>query len=144
MIHLGELLSAHLDGELSLGEARLVAGHLEVCGTCRAEFDDLAAARAAVRTLPALELPESVAAAISPTDRRRVRMPAPQWAAAVAAVVLALAVGSVTLLGESPPEPISASDLGAVYVARVSVDRELPPMPRFVDAETLVALRGGE
>lgn len=142
MIHLGELLSAHLDGELSLGEARLVAGHLEVCGACRAEFDDLAAARAAVRTLPALELPESVAAAIPPTERRGIRMPA-QWAA-VAAIVVALAVGSATLLDESPPEPISASDLGAVYVARVSVDRELPPMPRFVDAETLVALRGGE
>jgi anti-sigma factor RsiW len=143
MIHLGELLSAHLDGELSLGEARLVAGHLEVCGACRAEFDDLAAARAAVRTLPALELPESVAAAIPPTEQRGIRMPAPQWAA-VAAVVVALAVGSATLLDESPPEPISASDLGAVYVARVSVDRELPPMPRFVDAETLVGLRGGE
>jgi predicted anti-sigma-YlaC factor YlaD len=143
MIHLGELLSAHLDGELSLGEARLVAGHLEVCGACRAEFDDLAAARAAVRTLPALELPDSVVAVIPRTERRRSRMPAPQWAAAAAAV-LALAVGSAALLDEPPPEPISASDLGAVYVARVSVDRVLPPTPRYVDAGTLFELRGGE
>ncbi len=143
MIHLGELLSAHLDGELSLGEARLVAGHLEVCGECRAEFDDLTAARAAVRMLPALELPESVVDSIPPTERRRSRMLAPQWAA-VAAAVLALAVGSATLLDEKPPEPISASDLGAVYVARVSVDRVLPPTPRFIDAGTLVELRGGE
>lgn len=142
MIHLGELLSAHLDGELSLGEARLVAGHLEVCGACRAEFDDLAAARAAVRTLPALELPESVVAAIPPTELRRSSL-APQWAA-VAAIVLALAVGSATLLDEAPPEPVSASDLGAVYVARVSVDRVLPPTPRYVDAGTFVELRGGE
>lgn len=143
MIHLGELLSAHLDGELSLGEARLVAGHLEVCGACRAEFDDLTAARAAVRSLPALEPPESVVAAIPPTARRRSRIPAPQWVAAAAAV-LALAVGSATLLDDSPPEPISASDLGAVYVARVSVDRELPPTPRYVEAGTLFTLRGGE
>ncbi len=142
MIHLGELLSAHLDGELSLGEARLVAGHLEVCGACRAEFDDLAAARAAVRTLPALELPEAVVAAVPPTERRQSR-PAPQWAA-IAAAVLALAIGSATLLGEAPPEPVSASDLGAVYVARVSVDRELPPTPRYVEAGTLFELRGGE
>lgn len=143
MIHLGELLSAHLDGELNLGEARLVAGHLEVCGACRAEFDDLAAARAAVRTLPGIELPETVLAAIPATERRRPRRPAPQWAAAAAAV-LALAVGSATVLDEPPPEPISASDLGAVYVARVSVDRDLPPTPRYVGAGTLVALRGGE
>ena len=143
MIHLGELLSAHLDGELSLDEARLVAGHLEVCGACRAEFDDLAAARAAVRTLPALELPESIGAAIPSTERRRPRMPT-QQRAAVAAAVLALAVGSATLLGEAPPEPISASDLGAVYVARVSVDRDLPPTPRYADAATLFELRGGE
>ncbi len=142
MIHLGEMLSAHLDGELSLGEARLVAGHLEVCGACRAEFDDLAAARAAVRTLPALELPESVTDAIPPTERR-FRIPAPQWAA-VAAAVLALAVGSATLLDTPAPEPISASDLGAVYVARVSVDRDLPPTPRYADAGTLFELRGGE
>ena len=105
MIHLGELLSAHLDGELSLDEARLVAGHLEVCGACRAEFDDLAAARAAVRTLPALELPESIGAAIPSTERRRPRMPAQQWAA-VAAAVLALAVGSATLFDDAPPEPV--------------------------------------
>lgn len=143
MIHLGELLSAHLDGELSLGEARLVAGHLDVCGACRAEFDDLAASRAAVRTLPALELPESVVAAIPPTERRPPRVAAPQWAA-VAAALLALAVGSLTLLDDPTPEPISASDLGAVYVARVSVDRDLPPTPRFVDPGTVFELRGGE
>ena len=143
MIHLGELLSAHLDGELSLGEARLVAGHLDVCGACRAEFDDLAASRAAVRTLPALELPESVVAAIPPTERRPSRVATPQWAA-VAAALLALAIGSLTLLDDPAPEPISASDLGAVYVARVSVDRDLPPTPRFVDAGTIFELRGGE
>lgn len=143
MIHLGELLSAHLDGELTIGEARLVAGHLEVCGACRAEFDDLASARAAVRTLPALELPESVAAAIPTTERERPRAPMTQWAA-VAAAVLGLVVGSITLLDEPVPEPVSASDLGAVYVARVSVDRELAPAPRYVDAAVLLELRGGE
>jgi predicted anti-sigma-YlaC factor YlaD len=143
MIHLGELLSAHLDGELTLGEARLVAGHLEVCGACRAEFDDLAAARAAVRTLPALELPESVVAPIRTTERMRSRPPVAQWAA-VAAAVLAVVVGSITLLDEPAPEPVSASDLGAVYVARVSVDRDLAPAPRYVDAAVLLELRGGE
>jgi anti-sigma factor RsiW len=143
MIHLGELLSAHLDGELTLAEARLVAGHLEVCGICRAEFDDLTAARGAVRMLPALELPDSVVAAIPPSEPRRSLASATQWVA-VGAAVIALAVGSLSLLDGPEPEPVSAADLGVVYVARVTVDRDLVPAPRYVDAEMLVGLRGGE
>jgi anti-sigma factor RsiW len=143
MIHLGELLSAHLDGELTLGEARLVAGHLDVCGACRAEFDDLASARATVRSLPALELPDSVRQAIPPTEPRRQSAHATRWVATAAAVI-AFAIGSLAFLGEVEPEPISAADLGAVYVARVSVDRDLVPTPRFVDTELLFELRGGE
>lgn len=143
MIHLGELLSAHLDGELTLGEARLVAGHLEVCGECRAEFDDLAAARAAVRMLPALEMPDSVAADIPLSQPRRHWAAAGQWVA-VGAAAVALAIGSMSLFDPPAPEPVSASDLGAVYVARATVDRDLIPAPRYVDAELLVELRGGE
>ena len=141
MIHLGELLSAHLDGELSVFEAKLVAGHLEVCGACRVEFDDLAAARSAVRTLPALELPDSVAQLIG-------AKPAPRWSGrwigAVAAAVAAVVVSSMILIDEPEPMPVSASDLGAIYVARVSVERELAPAPRYVDAEIFAGLRGGE
>lgn len=143
MIHLGELLSAHLDGELSLLEARLVAGHLEVCGTCRVEFDDLAAARTAVRMLPALELPESVAEVIG-GDMHRASRWSGKWLGAVAVLVATVVVSSMIIVDEPDPMPVSASDLGAFYVARVSVQRELAPAPRFVDAEIFAGLRGGE
>lgn len=57
MIHLEELLSAYLDGELSREEVGYVARHLDGCEECIAEFRALQEARAAVRTLPRLELP---------------------------------------------------------------------------------------
>ena len=143
MIHLGELLSAHLDGELSLLEARLVAGHLEVCGTCRVEFDDLAAARTAVRMLPALELPDSVAQLIG-ADMRPARRWSGKWLGAAAVLVATVVVSSMIIVDEPEPVPVSASDLGAFYVARVSVERDLAPSPRFVDAEIFAGLAGGE
>lgn len=143
MIHLGELLSAHLDGELSMDEARLVAGHLEVCGACRAEFDDLATARAAVRSLPSLEFPKTVAAPIQPTVALSRWDSLGRWAAVVVAVA-AFVIGSLSILQEPEPEPVSAADLGAVYVARVTIDRDLVPAPRYADRELLVGLRGGE
>ena len=143
MIHLGELLSAHLDGELSLGEARLVAGHLEVCGQCRVEFDDLAGARAAVRSLPSLELPESVTVSIPPTVSRSVRRVSTTRVAAAAAVMVMI-LGTLTLLEDPAPETVTAGDLGAVYVARASVSRDLAPTPKYIDPQQLVVLGGGE
>lgn len=143
MIHLGELMSAHLDGELSLAEARLVAGHLDVCGECRAEFDDLAAARAAVRSLSWLEVPESVTDSI-PATPVRISFGSPRsWVAAAVATAV-LAVGSVALVEEPVTESVTAGDLRAVYVARASVDTDLAPTPRYLDSRQLVMFGGGE
>ena len=55
---IGELLSAYLDGELLEGELDAVVEHLAACEPCIAEFHDLKHLRAAVRTLPRLEVPE--------------------------------------------------------------------------------------
>lgn len=142
MIHLGELLSAHLDGELTVDEARLVAGHLLVCGQCRTEYDDLATARTAVRSLPAVELPASVTESIPPTPPR----PAPDprtWIGAAAAVV-AVVAGSMLLTAPPEPEPVTAGDLGAIYVVRASVDPQLAPSPRYFEPRHVVDLGGGE
>lgn len=57
MIHLEELLSAYLDGELNPDELAHVARHLDRCRECIAEFREIQEARAAVRMLPRLELP---------------------------------------------------------------------------------------
>ena len=55
--HLGELLSAHLDGELSADEAATVDAHLAECDACRAELDATRAVRATVRAAPAVDPP---------------------------------------------------------------------------------------
>jgi anti-sigma factor RsiW len=53
-----ELLSAYLDGELRPGELDAVVAHLTDCLDCVAEFHRVKEIRAALRTLPELELPE--------------------------------------------------------------------------------------
>lgn len=58
--HLGELLSAYLDGELTARELDRVAKHLAHCERCIAEFRDLQSARVTVRLLPLLELPREL------------------------------------------------------------------------------------
>lgn len=94
MSHRPEHLSAMLDGELSEAEAAWVAEHLDVCGVCRSELDDLASARAAVRGLPLLDLPEGIA---PPDDR--VGSPWPRRAAVALTSVAAAAVISIGALG---------------------------------------------
>ncbi len=53
-----DLLSAYLDGELRPGELDDVVAHLTNCLECVAEFHRIKEMRAALRTLPELELPE--------------------------------------------------------------------------------------
>lgn len=57
---IGELLSAYLDGELREGELEIVVTHLSDCLECIAEFHGLKEARAAVRMLPMLQVPDRV------------------------------------------------------------------------------------
>ena len=53
-----ELVSAYLDGQLRQGELDIVVEHLADCVECIAEFHSLKEIRAALRTLPYLEIPE--------------------------------------------------------------------------------------
>ena len=52
------LISAYLDGQLQPGELDVVVAHLGECSECIAEFHELKEIRAALRTLPNLEVPE--------------------------------------------------------------------------------------
>lgn len=56
--HLGELLTAYLDGELRGNELDVVVGHLSGCEDCIAEFHELKETRAALHSLPYLKAPE--------------------------------------------------------------------------------------
>jgi anti-sigma factor RsiW len=51
--HPGDLLSAHLDGELPPDVAADVEWHVSTCSRCRADLDELAGARTLLRQLPA-------------------------------------------------------------------------------------------
>lgn len=57
---LGELITAYLDGELLAGELDRVVRHLSDCRDCIAEFRRCQEMRTALRTLPRLEIPESL------------------------------------------------------------------------------------
>lgn len=120
MTHVGELLSAYLDGETTIDESRQVVEHLSSCERCRVEMEDVHTARSALRALPTLELPRTVLEAVGgagpadvvPLHRRSVRI-----AAAAAAAVLVIFVSLATLFA---PEPASltvddiANEFGSV------------------------------
>lgn len=63
-----DLLSAYLDGELASGELAEVVEHLESCRACVATFRAVKEARAALRTLPALDPPGAVLSPFHPDD----------------------------------------------------------------------------
>lgn len=55
---MAELITAYLDAQLEVGELDLVVEHLGECAECIAEFHSLKEMRAALRTLPFLEIPD--------------------------------------------------------------------------------------
>ncbi len=131
--HLGELLSAYLDGELTGDEEERVVLHLDGCGLCRDELLELDAARGAVRSLPVLEpagfvdkitreMPAVPVPITAAADRRRSRMRPTAWAAAAAAA-LVLAVGGVGMARSgSGGATIEMEEMLDRHAVRVSVD----------------------
>lgn len=125
MSHLGELLSAHLDGETTAAESARVGEHLAGCTECLAELNDLHEARAAVRSLPLLQIPAGILeigeAEVIPIRRR------PQaWAAAAAAAII-FAIGVATLMAPADAVAVSLSDMADRHVARSSSDIGFAP-----------------
>lgn len=55
--HLGDLLSALLDGELAPSMAATARAHVEACPACSGELEDVRTARSWVRGLPPAEPP---------------------------------------------------------------------------------------
>lgn len=121
MTHRPELLSAMLDGEVTEDEAIWVGRHLDECGRCRAELDDLAAARAAIRGLPMLDLPDE----LHPADnvivgpwRRRLVVAVASVAAAAAVAVAALGVVGLT----DDPTVVDVTTAEEILTATASLD----------------------
>lgn len=134
MIHPTELISAHLDGELHGRELAQLVDHLAGCGRCSAEMEELQRVRAAVRSLPVLELPEGTVPeadpVVLPLHRNR-----GIWAG-VAAAVVAIVV-AVAALVTPPPGSLTIEELNSHFGARASLDPAFGPakvvVPPFVD-----------
>jgi anti-sigma factor RsiW len=121
--HLGDLISALLDGELS-GPARVAAeAHLGTCMVCAGEYQATAAIREAVRSLPPVDPPFGVIEAVLVSGRqsRRSRRRPPVWVAGL------VAAGSLVILAAVPRHSQSVQ----------------PPVATFVDAHA-AATPGGD
>ena len=122
--HLGDRLSAYLDGELVTMEHRRVTKHLVDCADCRAELQDLDGARIAVRSLPGVETTMTNEIPTTPIPHRRRRIVAGGiGAAAAAALLVGLAVGG----GDEPV--FILDDLATHHVARASAEPGFAVLP---------------
>jgi len=117
MTHHHQLLSAFLDGETTDDEAAEVVRHLESCGPCRVELEDLASARAAVRGLPLLELPDGIGPA---PDRVVVRMRRRRVAGVAVATVAAVVTVVVGLTYATAPTASIDPDVASSILAAES------------------------
>jgi anti-sigma factor RsiW len=122
--HPEELISAYLDGELHGAELQGLLRHLGECGQCSSELEQVQSVRAAVRSLPVLEVPGGLVpeldAEVIPLRQRRGLLVGA--AAAAVAVVITLA----SLLSGGQPT-ISVEDLNSRFAARISLDPAFGP-----------------
>ena len=134
MRHAGELISAYLDGELIGEERRQLFEHLNSCGVCAAEMDDMQRVRTAIRSLPMVELQPGLVpeAEVEQAPLYRNRGVLVGAAAAVLALVIAVAA-----LVTPPPPTVSVEDLNSRFGARVSIDPAFGPAKVVVPIEVV-------
>lgn len=126
--HLGDRLSAYLDGELVTLEHRRVTRHVVECPDCRVELQELDRARIAVRSLPGVDTTATGEIPVTPAAGHRKRFIAGGiGAVAAAALLFGLAVGN----GDEPA--FSLDDLGTRHVARASAEPGFAVLPQIVE-----------
>lgn len=102
--HVGELLSAYVDGELSSRDRSRVQQHLSQCADCRADLHSLRWTKQLLGQAPALKAPRSFVIREADLERSRPTRTrrslwATQWATAVVALLFVMVMGSDLLLG---------------------------------------------
>lgn len=135
MTHPSEMISAYLDGELHDAELTQLVEHLSGCGRCSADLEQIQRVRAAIRSLPVLELPRGTIPEADPVVvplRRNKGL----WAGAAAAVVAI--VIAIAALVTPPVGAVSVDDLNSRLGARQSLD------PAFGPAKVVVPSLVGE
>jgi len=126
--HLGDLLSALADGELTSFEAAAAQTHVTQCSVCAAELDDVTTARAFVRGLPQLDPPFGFYERVLRHDRRLAAAGTGWKGRRVAAAAFGSAAAAVVLLGLAPPRDTPVS----------------PPVNSLVEAHATGASFGGD
>ena len=125
--HLGDRLSAYLDGELVTLEHRRVTRHLVDCADCRAELQELDGARIAIRSLPGVDTTTTGEIPATPARHRRGVIAGGIGAAAAAALLVGLAVGG----GDEPM--FILDDLATRHVARASAEPGFAVLPPAIE-----------
>ena len=132
--HLGDLLSALLDRELSMEEELAARQHLDECTRCAAELEDVRLARTWVRGLPAVEPPFGFLEHIiyGPEPRRYVARPSLRRRVGVAALTVS-AAAAVALVGVTPPRdtPVSPSVARLVEAHATGASMDNEPLSRL-------------
>jgi anti-sigma factor RsiW len=126
--HLGDRLSAYLDGELVTMEYRRVTRHLVDCSDCRMELQELDRARIAIRSLPGVDTGLTDQIPVIPTRKKRRRYVAGGIGAAAAA---ALILG-ITMTGGNQAT-FTLEDLSTRHVARASAEPAFAILPAMVE-----------
>ena len=131
--HLGDGLSALLDGELTGPATEAARVHLAACPACSEELAVVAQARSWLRSLPPVEPPAAFyerataprSGTVLPLDRRRVGV----------AVLAATAAASLAFLGlASPQEPATAPPVAQLVEAHATAVGTGDPVSQLVSA----------
>lgn len=77
--HITDQLAAHIDGQLTAADARVVTRHLEECAACRAEREQVQAGMDFVARLPLAAAPDGIWTAIEAAAPRVRRAPRDAW-----------------------------------------------------------------
>jgi len=143
-----ELLSAYIDGELSIEEATLVEKHLRLCSACTQELETLRQTVNLVRQLPAVSPPRSFTISHLVVPKR-------PWAwgyvylrgatALAAFLLIVLLAGDLGFqhlwaprMAAPAPEPMALEATVQAPEAEVGVPGETPPARETLDLEATV------
>ena len=123
--HLDDTLSAFLDDELAPAARHEAEAHLAGCTECRAELEEVAGARRAIRVLPVHSTPRPLVGGDpfegSPWAPSAARGPAGRRRRAVWAVVAGVAAVVAFLLPRDPEVAPSLPSLADSHAATASV-----------------------
>jgi len=130
--HLGELLSAHLDGELTADETATVEAHLADCSSCRDELDATRGVRSKVRDAPPIEAPFGFYERLA-RPSRSARPSRRVWPALSSVAAIAAAWVAVVGFATTPQRPDVKPPVDELRIELASPDVTGAPAPIQVD-----------